>query len=670
MSTQTTFIQLDLLELGENPGTWGLNLNVNFNLIDNTLKRAINNQASAASMGAPADDGFLDTGAGVTWFDTSIDLLKIKSSAGAWKPVSYHRHGITEGIPGLNLSSEIDAETVLSSTNVQYSGLDSEKLGHFLWSEYFRQAGSELEADGQHINLKAIPSLETGESNLVTVDAYGRITSAQKTNSSAALGLTDVLTINNAATNYYDKVKVDNILGFSHLENGGTRNVVAWADARYGLKSKEHDENHVHVENALLAGSSTQKFSVALLDGDIGTDPGKAMNKSQLDARYMLKTAVGGQIQETVTGEVKYLASAYYDPTNQIAGSGGNPEDYELVHKKFVNDWITTLNGDLTGLLRKTDTDTYYHPLKGGASPYAELNVPDPGANTSGPVPLSRLQSFVADKIALHMSAGHSQYDSIVVPEVSESTNKRNCILTASIDASGNHNWYTISGLELRVNIPLTDNTNSRFDNSLLVSCVSGFSGETGSKDVIMTVDDQWNWTGTDDIINENFILFPANSKGYFGLERDRVTNDTSWFISERDYDTLLAWDYEQRFMPIEPEVNEYWLDTNTMKLFKWEEYDPTGAPGIYAWMDNTSRVPVGTWSTDETDVTVSIYDIRAEMEPLNPTEFSKYTVASIPDATKYFGFQIFITDESGGACMAVSDGVDWKRIYDNVTVS
>ena len=46
------------------------------------------------------------------------------------------------------------------------------------------------------------------------------------------------------------------------------------------------------------------------------------------------------------------------------------------------------------------------------------------------------------------------------------------------------------------------------------------------------------------------------------------------------------------------------------------------------------------------------------------------YTVATVPDATAYAYCWIFVSNETGGATMAFSDGSNWKRVSDLATVS
>jgi hypothetical protein len=52
------------------------------------------------------------------------------------------------------------------------------------------------------------------------------------------------------------------------------------------------------------------------------------------------------------------------------------------------------------------------------------------------------------------------------------------------------------------------------------------------------------------------------------------------------------------------------------------------------------------------------------------PLVFKSYTVATVPTASSYTGGQIYVSDESGGAVMAFSDGTDWRRVTDRAIIS
>lgn len=55
---------------------------------------------------------------------------------------------------------------------------------------------------------------------------------------------------------------------------------------------------------------------------------------------------------------------------------------------------------------------------------------------------------------------------------------------------------------------------------------------------------------------------------------------------------------------------------------------------------------------------------IRRETAPL------QYAVADLPDAAGHQGRTVYVSNEAGGATIAFSDGVDWRRISDRAIVS
>lgn len=54
----------------------------------------------------------------------------------------------------------------------------------------------------------------------------------------------------------------------------------------------------------------------------------------------------------------------------------------------------------------------------------------------------------------------------------------------------------------------------------------------------------------------------------------------------------------------------------------------------------------------------------------LQPLKQASYVVAALPDATLWVGSMIYVSDESGGATMAFSDGTNWRRVQDRAIVS
>ena len=54
-----------------------------------------------------------------------------------------------------------------------------------------------------------------------------------------------------------------------------------------------------------------------------------------------------------------------------------------------------------------------------------------------------------------------------------------------------------------------------------------------------------------------------------------------------------------------------------------------------------------------------------------NPPKLPSYTVAGVPSASTYgAGSMIYVSDESGGAVPAFSDGSNWRRVTDRAVVS
>lgn len=52
------------------------------------------------------------------------------------------------------------------------------------------------------------------------------------------------------------------------------------------------------------------------------------------------------------------------------------------------------------------------------------------------------------------------------------------------------------------------------------------------------------------------------------------------------------------------------------------------------------------------------------------PLVLNAYTVSTVPTAGDYTGGLIYVSDETGGATVAFSDGTNWRRVQDRVIVS
>lgn len=54
----------------------------------------------------------------------------------------------------------------------------------------------------------------------------------------------------------------------------------------------------------------------------------------------------------------------------------------------------------------------------------------------------------------------------------------------------------------------------------------------------------------------------------------------------------------------------------------------------------------------------------------LNEHKLPGYTVLTVPDATKSERAMIYVSDETGGATIAFSDGTNWRRVQDRAIIS
>jgi len=73
--------------------------------------------------------------------------------------------------------------------------------------------------------------------------------------------------------------------------------------------------------------------------------------------------------------------------------------------------------------------------------------------------------------------------------------------------------------------------------------------------------------------------------------------------------------------------------------------------------------------------IATTVFDAILEVEDESqkrgtPVELPSYAVAGVPDATLYTGQMIYVSDETGGAVPAFSDGTNWRRVTDRVVVS
>jgi hypothetical protein len=81
---------------------------------------------------------------------------------------------------------------------------------------------------------------------------------------------------------------------------------------------------------------------------------------------------------------------------------------------------------------------------------------------------------------------------------------------------------------------------------------------------------------------------------------------------------------------------------------------------------DQTTAGTTAVWTN------LKAQDITAngKITAANPIVFPSYPASMPPDASAYEGGMIFVSDEIGGATMAFSDGVNWRRVQDREVIS
>ena len=61
---------------------------------------------------------------------------------------------------------------------------------------------------------------------------------------------------------------------------------------------------------------------------------------------------------------------------------------------------------------------------------------------------------------------------------------------------------------------------------------------------------------------------------------------------------------------------------------------------------------------------------IDGSAETTGPVNLASYAVAGVPAAAAYPNSLIYVSDETGGATVAFSDGTNWRRVQDRAVIS
>ena len=80
---------------------------------------------------------------------------------------------------------------------------------------------------------------------------------------------------------------------------------------------------------------------------------------------------------------------------------------------------------------------------------------------------------------------------------------------------------------------------------------------------------------------------------------------------------------------------------------------------------------PIASQGGTLTQVWVRFFsDLYNLLSNTQPQQVPAYTVLTVPDATLFTGYIIYVSNESGGAVIAFSDGIAWRRCTDRAIIS
>ena len=68
--------------------------------------------------------------------------------------------------------------------------------------------------------------------------------------------------------------------------------------------------------------------------------------------------------------------------------------------------------------------------------------------------------------------------------------------------------------------------------------------------------------------------------------------------------------------------------------------------------------------------VGIGVASPAVKLDVDGPIRAKSYTVAGVPSAGVAAGQMIYVSDESGGAVLAFSDGTNWRRVTDRAVIS
>ena len=115
-------------------------------------------------------------------------------------------------------------------------------------------------------------------------------------------------------------------------------------------------------------------------------------------------------------------------------------------------------------------------------------------------------------------------------------------------------------------------------------------------------------------------------------------------------------------------------IETNSLKSRTGEDNTVvTGAAGRGAYLAQWSES--GDLTEGPEALLVLTEESANEMylrldENFSPIPMPAYAVAELPSASEYPNTLVYVSNETGGATLAISDGTNWRRMQDRVVVS
>lgn len=79
-------------------------------------------------------------------------------------------------------------------------------------------------------------------------------------------------------------------------------------------------------------------------------------------------------------------------------------------------------------------------------------------------------------------------------------------------------------------------------------------------------------------------------------------------------------------------------------------------------------KIPVSVGATEQ-EATL-LRTIERALNMAGPQPLATFTVANVPSAATYARCMIYVSNETGGAVPAFSDGTNWRRVTDRAVVS